>query len=587
MPKLIYLVLSSNRLTGRIPNATSFSPAMTHLVLHNNALTGQIPTEIALLTNLKLVSLFDNRLRGSLPALWQNEDTIFLLFNNFLSCVLPPRRAGGDGDTTEEIKTLIAIGNEFSQDGVGAVEADWLSTWDRSSIHLFIPLPRPWFTLMLVVVFGVVACLVCLGFGWLVCWRRRPIALNPRLPICGSAAVWERSLILGGTMTGVAVLVVPVLVVVPTIHQCGEFLSEATLAEQSSPVCYFTAVHSILHFFWSCWAVLWLAKTGFVFPYNTVNRDPKNTAKPPSRFVRMSIGMLWACAILVFNIPTLLFMALSALPTDNVVGLDAWSRRGLTSVAAPILVLISTFLIPFLSQQAVRLYSPHLNESQIRKNQFALSMISEALVLVILPIISEMALGDGCWQGWKMLWTPCGFREETFDSLADSNILDHVFVLSQEEVCTPKLRDPGRCSRHVIRIVSQLILAKVVVQAFTMSVWRLFVFGFGLHVRVKWTWAQHFKFVDTERLTHVILSWMMMGFAYGAVAPLFWVAVMLALLCQCLTVIFLVAMESVHGQVILTHKEQTPPVPRAIVATGIAVQLCLGVWHFSTAQPCG
>jgi hypothetical protein len=58
------LRLSSNNLTGTIPNQIGRLSQLIWLYLYRNSLTGTIPSEIESLTNLASLDLYDNNLTG-------------------------------------------------------------------------------------------------------------------------------------------------------------------------------------------------------------------------------------------------------------------------------------------------------------------------------------------------------------------------------------------------------------------------------------------------------------------------------------------------------------------------------------------
>ena len=61
------LSLSSNRLTGSMPQQLGNLDKLERLVLSNNQLTGTIPAELGMLTNLQTLYLDNNQLTGTLP----------------------------------------------------------------------------------------------------------------------------------------------------------------------------------------------------------------------------------------------------------------------------------------------------------------------------------------------------------------------------------------------------------------------------------------------------------------------------------------------------------------------------------------
>ncbi|WVZ91020.1 hypothetical protein U9M48_037253 [Paspalum notatum var. saurae] len=108
---LVEIDLSTNRLTGRIPEDFGKLTSLTLLFLYNNQLHGLIPPSIGLLPNLKDIRLFNNMLSGALPPELRKHSPLgnFEVPNNNLSGELP------DGlCSNKQLYDIVVFNNSFS-----------------------------------------------------------------------------------------------------------------------------------------------------------------------------------------------------------------------------------------------------------------------------------------------------------------------------------------------------------------------------------------------------------------------------------------------------------------------------------------
>jgi Leucine-rich repeat (LRR) protein len=78
-PKLSWLDLSSNSITGRIPHSIGMLEELRDLVLRNNSLSGSVPSSMQYLKSLELISLSQNHLEGELPIFFRNYRNLQIL----------------------------------------------------------------------------------------------------------------------------------------------------------------------------------------------------------------------------------------------------------------------------------------------------------------------------------------------------------------------------------------------------------------------------------------------------------------------------------------------------------------------------
>ena len=121
MPKLQYLELQDNQLTGTISPIASFKSPLISLNLNNNGLEGTIPESLGLLTGLIMLNLGHNTIDGTIPSTLRRLTKLQLLNieNNQLSGTIPVL----DQSTLQDINLSV---NYLT---MGSLEAVPLSTF--------------------------------------------------------------------------------------------------------------------------------------------------------------------------------------------------------------------------------------------------------------------------------------------------------------------------------------------------------------------------------------------------------------------------------------------------------------------------
>ncbi|KAJ4718553.1 Leucine-rich repeat receptor protein kinase [Melia azedarach] len=69
---LVYLDLSSNLLSGNLPDCWMQLDSLAILILANNNFSGKVPDSMSFLYNIETLSLYDNKLTGELPSFLKN-----------------------------------------------------------------------------------------------------------------------------------------------------------------------------------------------------------------------------------------------------------------------------------------------------------------------------------------------------------------------------------------------------------------------------------------------------------------------------------------------------------------------------------
>ncbi|KAH0970614.1 hypothetical protein GBA52_022770 [Prunus armeniaca] len=108
---LTFLDLSSNHVSGELPDCWINFKKLVFLDLSNNNLFGKIPTTMGYLFNIETLRLSNNRFVGELPSQLKNcrKLILFDLGENNLSCSIPEWL----GDSLPNLGILILRGNQF------------------------------------------------------------------------------------------------------------------------------------------------------------------------------------------------------------------------------------------------------------------------------------------------------------------------------------------------------------------------------------------------------------------------------------------------------------------------------------------
>ncbi|KAM3189163.1 hypothetical protein ACQJBY_067847 [Aegilops geniculata] len=108
---LIEIDLSTNKLTGCIPEDFGTLKKLTKIVLYHNEFIGPIPRSIGRLPNLRYIQFFDNMLSGEVPPELGKHSPLenFEVYNNNLSGSLPKQLCGNG-----KLFNIVLSNNSFS-----------------------------------------------------------------------------------------------------------------------------------------------------------------------------------------------------------------------------------------------------------------------------------------------------------------------------------------------------------------------------------------------------------------------------------------------------------------------------------------
>eukprot|EP00300_Choanocystis_sp_HF-7_P013619 c18375_g1_i2.p1 GENE.c18375_g1_i2~~c18375_g1_i2.p1 ORF type:complete len:739 (+),score=44.26 c18375_g1_i2:778-2994(+) len=612
LTELENLDLSGNGLNGGIPTGLGDLILLQYLMLHRNRLGGSIPSQLGLLTRLSVTSLYGNRLTGSLPPLHHARGSLTLLFSNRLSCPLPTQKG-------ESSRTLVALGNSFPLVSFARTGAeDWLFDWDSQSTHLFVGYPAPWVRLLCMLGTALVLCVV----WWTVRrkWPNPPHLWAPCAKLC-----------LIGLTFGIAHAAV--LLSSRSIHQCADPLSQMNLSEPTelSGVRGWMFTSCILYCGFGVCGVAWLRRCNsssvsatserLLFAERSSHTSVRSVCRLGTIWWKILLFVAWFISLCVLNIPSFLSLALTSLPANNSLNIDASVAFVLRWCASPFLVFVCETLIPKLCVLLVRQWSqdnaqipsrpnvqlclqpldskpsveatdtsqdsdPAKSDFQHRSSTSELILASQIMVLVLLPIIAEVFFAEHCMGVTRGLWHPCSGGED-FDIPGTVLVRDahrnwlHFFVLRHEGVCQISwtVADSDMCVRQVIASSSSLIISKVVVQILLTMVQALALEFLRWIACTGAFWDRCARLCQPQeetRISRSIVSLMLIGFAFGGVAPVVWFVVLLAVIST-----RLVPRQRI-GPISMSQTTRLK-IP-GLLFSGPIIQVVLFVWYFATAE---
>eukprot|EP00300_Choanocystis_sp_HF-7_P015991 c19255_g1_i1.p1 GENE.c19255_g1_i1~~c19255_g1_i1.p1 ORF type:complete len:833 (-),score=142.93 c19255_g1_i1:34-2532(-) len=633
LTQLVVLDMSENLFEDSLPPWLMNMTRLEYLLLHENRLHGSISPQISLLSNLTVLSLYGNELGGSLPPLHLRPDSLTLLFRNRISCSLPDHASEQRPDGA---RTLIALGNSFRLVWFSTTGAEgWLYDWDEDSTHLFVGFPAPWVRLMLMV-----GGVLILSGLWL-CIQQRSgriagvLSQPSRLWLyCAKVAMMAVAL---GFIQAIG------LASAHTVHECPNLLSRISLSEQTrlgTGLCGWVWTSCALCCMFGIAGALWLryqfSASVLRSKYTTLMEEfrQQSTLSPPSGWWRLGLFFGWSLLMCTLSIPAFLNLAASSLPANNSLGIQGPVATLLQFLVSPLLVLATDTLIPKLCVWFVRQYrgeptrriqmvtwrqrgstdSPDKNvvdspQTPLDAEQtptkaviphpvtIELILLSQLVVLVALPVLTRLLFDEHCMGIGRQMWSLCQSDQADFEvsinvtlttpSGQQRNIA--VPVLSQyavwNSVCEVSwsIHDHEMCARRVTAGSSALVISKVIVQTLLTTVRGLIV-----AVLTWMNWAGPFwgtcrrmcEVSDHSATARSVISLMLLGFAFGVMAPLVWVVVLVGL-----AAIQLASASHSQKAVSTLRIGDALEVPRMVLA-GPVIQIVILSWFAAAVGLC-
>eukprot|EP00300_Choanocystis_sp_HF-7_P020078 c20501_g2_i6.p1 GENE.c20501_g2_i6~~c20501_g2_i6.p1 ORF type:complete len:701 (+),score=186.09 c20501_g2_i6:110-2212(+) len=236
-----------------------------------------------------------------------------------------------------------------------------------------------------------------------------------------------------------------------------------------------------------------------------------------------------------------------------------------------------------------------------------LMLVSQLAVLVVLPVLARLLFDEHCMGIGRMMWSLCDSTQVTFGVSLNVSISTHGSSLRQvaipvlapdavwNSVCEVSwsINDSDMCVRKVIGGSASLVLSKVVVQTLLTMARSLIgaLLGWLGWRGVFWdVFRRACQNLDEVALARSVVSLMLLGFAFGATAPLVWIGVLFALGSIQLLRASVLASSSPEGQAMRAVSSSRRVVdglgvPRMVLA-GPVIQLVILGWFAAKAGLC-
>eukprot|EP00937_MAST-01D_sp_MAST-1D-sp2_P003592 g3592.t1 len=654
------LALFANQLGGTIP-AMGGLTALHKLFLFNNELTGTIPP-LASLSGLRQLLLHRNRLSGAVPPLpagmlggggrppanstayvvrhWAlDNDPSITLFDNRLSCTLP----GAGNVASSGLVAVVAFGNRFS-----APAPQWVHRATQDATFLFTPRLSHGRLLLYYLVGGAAA------LGGMALWarahgRQRIVSGGSSgsggggggggggsaVAAAGTAHTREAAAkvqpflhLLRDCARALAQLscvgmlgLLPAYATGDEFFECGEPLMHTSLsylgdAPRSTPAAAIFVCVLVWASAASC-TVLWQAHaarpaqkrvaagsggssgggTAIVAAHAVVGAAvaPSNT--------QAALGVAaWLLVTVLLSFPTVLYVVVLYLPTNNTLGIGRGGALALRGGVPFLLALVNAVVLPVLTRAVVG-GCLRRGAAGGRGDEVAarLLVLARLLTTIVIPVGAVLVLGEGCGEGWKLLWTPChGNTSITYDTQTGchpprSAACDYYIPgrvggdsrdqpeLSVERLCSTAIGGgyaSERCARGAMEALAPLFAEKLAIAALLQPALLLAFFESGA---ARWVGRVvygrpdgQFK-VGLDLEFAAALAQMEMALFYGLALP-----VILPIAALSLTTHWLAFRWLLRERGLGTLAGAAPPV--AYLRVSLLLQAALATWFFAAAQ---